>query len=183
MSDEVISFLNQNEHPDAAYSRLTFAVYLEVKDLATFNQNLPMGGDHKLLLPRCHEWFEPSVSCWLNICKAKALQRVCFQEIVRPSLSWSFFLLILFLGFYSVIGENGRRPPEALRRGEAREAQLLRRRRSRHVLSAQGLLAAATMAQGTLRSAALAVARLHLFGGVTLRRYHLPRLDGDRILR
>ncbi|KAJ8969341.1 hypothetical protein NQ317_007795 [Molorchus minor] len=51
LADEVIAFLNQNEHPDAAYNRLIFAVYLEVKDLATFNQNLPMGGDHKLLLP------------------------------------------------------------------------------------------------------------------------------------
>ncbi|CAH1171241.1 unnamed protein product [Phaedon cochleariae] len=76
ISDEVISFLNQNEHPDAAYNRLIFSVYLEVKDLATFNQHLPMGGDHKLMLPRCHEWFEPSVSCWLNVCKGKALQRV-----------------------------------------------------------------------------------------------------------
>ncbi|KAJ8953187.1 hypothetical protein NQ318_003223 [Aromia moschata] len=79
MSDEVVAFLNQNEHPDAAYSRLIFSVYLEVKDLATFNQNLPMGGDHKLLLPRCHEWFEPSVSCWLNVCKGKALQRAEFE--------------------------------------------------------------------------------------------------------
>ncbi|KAG5886888.1 hypothetical protein JTB14_003789 [Gonioctena quinquepunctata] len=76
ISDEVVSFLNQNEHPDAAYNRLIFSVYLEVKDLATFSQHLPMGGDHKLLLPRCHEWFEPSVSCWLNVCKGKALQRV-----------------------------------------------------------------------------------------------------------
>lgn len=76
MSDEVISFLNQNEHPDAAYSRLIFSVYLEVKDLATFSHNLPSGGDHKLLLVRCHEWFEPSVSCWLTVCKGKALQRV-----------------------------------------------------------------------------------------------------------
>ncbi|CAH1112489.1 unnamed protein product [Psylliodes chrysocephalus] len=76
ISDEVVAFLNQNEHPDAAYNRLIFSVYLEVKDLATFNQNLPMGGDHKLLLPRCHEWFQPSVSCWLTVCKGKALQRV-----------------------------------------------------------------------------------------------------------
>ncbi|KAL1518076.1 hypothetical protein ABEB36_001756 [Hypothenemus hampei] len=76
MADEVISFLNQNEHPDAAYSRLIFSIYMEVKDLATFSQNLPSGGDHKLLLVRCHEWFEPSVSHWLNICKGKALQRV-----------------------------------------------------------------------------------------------------------
>ncbi|XP_057657644.1 BAI1-associated protein 3 isoform X1 [Diorhabda carinulata] len=76
ISEEIIAFLNQNEHPDAAYNRLIFSVYLEVKDLATFNQHLPMGGDHKLLLPRCHEWFQPSVSCWLNVCKGKALQRV-----------------------------------------------------------------------------------------------------------
>lgn len=71
-----MSFLNQHEHPDAAYSRLIFSVYLEVKDLAVFHQNLPSGGDHKLLLVRCHEWFEPSVSCWLQVCKSKALQRV-----------------------------------------------------------------------------------------------------------
>lgn len=76
VSDEVVAFLNQNEHPDSTYSRLIFSVYLEVKDLATFSQNLPSGGDHKLLLPKCHEWFEPSVSCWLDVCKAKALQRV-----------------------------------------------------------------------------------------------------------
>ncbi|KAL3275866.1 hypothetical protein HHI36_020605 [Cryptolaemus montrouzieri] len=85
MSDEVISFLNQNEHPDSAYSRLIFSVYLEVKDLASFSQNLPSGGDHKLLLPRCHEWFEPSVSCWLDVCKAKALQRERenWREVVK----------------------------------------------------------------------------------------------------
>lgn len=71
-----MSFLNQHEHPDAAYSRLIFSVYLEVKDLASFHQHLPSGGDHKLLLVRCHEWFEPSVSCWLAVCKGKALQRV-----------------------------------------------------------------------------------------------------------
>lgn len=76
MADEVINFLNQNEHPDAAYSRLIFSIYMEVKDLATFHQNLPSGGDHKLLLVRCHEWFEPSVSHWLSVCKGKALQRV-----------------------------------------------------------------------------------------------------------
>ncbi|XP_064213370.1 BAI1-associated protein 3 isoform X2 [Tribolium castaneum] len=85
MSDEVIAFLNQNEHPDAAYSRLIFSVYLEVKDLATFHQNLPSGGDHKLLLVRCHEWFEASVSCWLIVCKAKALQRVrTAVELQKP---------------------------------------------------------------------------------------------------
>lgn len=85
MSDEVIAFLNQNEHPDAAYSRLIFSVYLEVKDLATFHQNLPSGGEHKLLLVRCHEWFEPSVSCWLIVCKAKALQRVrTAVELQKP---------------------------------------------------------------------------------------------------
>ncbi|KAK9871545.1 hypothetical protein WA026_012922 [Henosepilachna vigintioctopunctata] len=85
MSDEVISFLNQNEHPDSAYSRLIFSVYLEVKDLASFSQNLPSGADHKLLLPRCHEWFEPSVSCWLDVCKAKALQRVRTSvELQKP---------------------------------------------------------------------------------------------------
>ncbi|XP_076272507.1 BAI1 associated protein 3 [Rhynchophorus ferrugineus] len=76
MADEVINFLNQNEHPDAAYSRLIFSIYLEVKDLATFSHNLPSGGDHKLLLVRCHEWFEPSVSHWLSMCKGKSLQRV-----------------------------------------------------------------------------------------------------------
>lgn len=76
LADEAIAFLNQNEHPDAAYSRLIFAVYLEVKDVASFGQNLPSGGDHKLNLVRCHEWFEPSVSCWLAVCKSKALQRV-----------------------------------------------------------------------------------------------------------
>ncbi|KAF5278098.1 hypothetical protein FQR65_LT03614 [Abscondita terminalis] len=76
LADEVVAFLNQNEHPDAAYSRLIFAVYLEIKDVASFSQNLPSGGDHKLNLVRCHEWFEPSVSCWLSICKSKALQRV-----------------------------------------------------------------------------------------------------------
>lgn len=76
LSDEVIAFLNQHEHQDAAYSRLIFSVYLEVKDLASFHQHLPSGGDHKLLLVRCHEWFEPSVSCWLDLCKTKALQRV-----------------------------------------------------------------------------------------------------------
>lgn len=80
MSEEVISFLNQNEHLDSAYNRFIFSVYLEVKDLATFGQNLPAGGDHRLLLPKCHEWFEPSVSCWLNVCKGKALQRVCLTE-------------------------------------------------------------------------------------------------------
>ncbi|GJQ84188.1 hypothetical protein Trydic_g2862 [Trypoxylus dichotomus] len=73
LSDEVMTFLSQQDHPD---SRLIFSVYLEVKDLATFNQHLPSGGDHKLLLPKCYEWFEPSVSCWLSICKGKALQRV-----------------------------------------------------------------------------------------------------------
>ncbi|CAG9770591.1 unnamed protein product [Ceutorhynchus assimilis] len=76
MADEVINFLNQNEHPDAAYSRLIFSIYMEVNDVATFHQNLPSGGDHKLLLVRCHEWFEPSVSHWLSVCKGKALQRV-----------------------------------------------------------------------------------------------------------
>ncbi|CAH1987257.1 unnamed protein product [Acanthoscelides obtectus] len=76
MSDEVIAFLNQNEYPDPSYDRLIFSVYLEVKDLATFSHNLPVGGDHRLLLPKCHEWFEPSVSCWLSVCKGKALQRV-----------------------------------------------------------------------------------------------------------
>lgn len=76
LSDEVVAFLNQHEHPDAAYSRLIFSVYLEVKDLALFHQYLPSGGDHKLLLVRSHEWFEPSVSCWLTVCKVKALQRV-----------------------------------------------------------------------------------------------------------
>ncbi|XP_044760714.1 BAI1-associated protein 3 [Coccinella septempunctata] len=85
MSDEVITFLNQNEHPDLAYSRLIFSVYLEVKDLASFGHNLPSGGDHKLLLPKCHEWFEPSVSCWLDVCKAKALQRVRVSvELQKP---------------------------------------------------------------------------------------------------
>ncbi|XP_065160507.1 BAI1-associated protein 3 isoform X2 [Atheta coriaria] len=76
MSDEVVAFLNQQESSGAGYMRLIFSVYLEVKDLAAFNQNLPSGGDHKLLLPKCHEWFEPSVSCWLALCKGKALQRV-----------------------------------------------------------------------------------------------------------
>lgn len=76
LADEVMSFVNQHEHPDAAYSRLIFSVYLEVKDLALFSQNLPSGGDHKLLLVRCYEWFEPSVSCWLSVCKGKALHRV-----------------------------------------------------------------------------------------------------------
>lgn len=76
LADEVVSFLNQHEHPDASYTRLIFSVYLEVKDLAAFHQHLPSGGDHKLLLVRCHEWFEPSVSCWLSVCKVKALQRV-----------------------------------------------------------------------------------------------------------
>ncbi|GLV43822.1 unc-13-4A [Carabus blaptoides fortunei] len=37
---------------------------------------MPAGGDHKLLLTRCHEWFEPAVSCWLSICEEKAVQRV-----------------------------------------------------------------------------------------------------------
>lgn len=81
MSDEVMAFLNQNELSDAAYNRLIFSVYLEVKDLATFSQNLPTGGDHKLLLTHCHEWFEPSVSCWLNVCKGKALHRVSNNQI------------------------------------------------------------------------------------------------------
>lgn len=76
LSDEIVSFLNQHEHADAAYSRLIFSVYLEVKDLATFHQHLPSGADHKLLLVKCHEWFEPSVSCWLAVCKVKALHRV-----------------------------------------------------------------------------------------------------------
>lgn len=81
LSDEVVAFLNQHEHQDAAYSRLIFSVYLEVKDLASFHQHLPSGGDHKLLLVRCHEWFEPSVSCWLDQCKTKALQRVKNNKI------------------------------------------------------------------------------------------------------
>lgn len=76
LADEIIAFLNQNEQQDAAYSQLIFSVYLEVKDLAQLGQNLPSGGDHKLMLARCHEWFEPSVSCWLHVCKSKALQRV-----------------------------------------------------------------------------------------------------------
>ena len=83
VSDEVISFLNQQEHPD---NTLIFSIYLEVKDLASFNQHLPSGGDHKLLLPKCYEWFEPSVSCWLSICKGNALQRVsCSQYTERHS--------------------------------------------------------------------------------------------------
>ncbi|XP_022901984.1 BAI1-associated protein 3 isoform X2 [Onthophagus taurus] len=82
VADEIIAFLNTQEHPD---SRLIFSVYLEVKDLATFNQNLPSGGDHKLLLPKCHEWFEPHVSCWLSICKGKCLQRVrTAVELQKP---------------------------------------------------------------------------------------------------
>lgn len=76
LSEEVVAFLNQHEHADAAYSRLIFSVYLEVKDLATFHQHLPSGADHKLFLVKCHEWFEPSVSCWLSVCKVKALHRV-----------------------------------------------------------------------------------------------------------
>lgn len=79
ISTEVVTFVNQNEHPDSEYIRLIFSVYLEVKDLAMFNQNLPTCGDHKLHLSHCHEWFEPSVSCWLNVCKGKALQRVSFS--------------------------------------------------------------------------------------------------------
>jgi len=90
MADEVVNFLNQNQHPDAAYSRLIFSIYMEVKDLATFSQNLPSGGDHKLLLVRCHEWFQPSVSHWLNVCKGKALQRVCC------SLDWKNVVIIKF---------------------------------------------------------------------------------------
>ncbi|XP_025835570.1 BAI1-associated protein 3 [Agrilus planipennis] len=76
ISDEIMAFLNQTEHPDSAYNRLIFAVYLEVKDLASLSQHLPSGGDHKLSLVRCHEWFEPTVSHWISLCKSKALQRV-----------------------------------------------------------------------------------------------------------
>lgn len=76
MAEEVVTFLSQMEQPGASNDILIFAVYLEVKDLAMFNHNLPTGGDHKLHLSRCYEWFEPLVSCWLNVCKGKALQRV-----------------------------------------------------------------------------------------------------------
>ncbi|XP_072386969.1 BAI1-associated protein 3 [Diabrotica undecimpunctata] len=76
IAEEVVAFLHQNEHPDTAYNRLIFSVYLEVKDLASFSQHLPVGGDHKLLLSHCHDWFEPAVSCWLTSCRGRALQRV-----------------------------------------------------------------------------------------------------------
>ncbi|XP_017779059.1 PREDICTED: BAI1-associated protein 3 isoform X2 [Nicrophorus vespilloides] len=91
LADEVIAFLDQGDHISVTYTRLIFAVYMEVKDLGSFNQHLPSGGDHKLLLPKCYEWFEPSVSCWLNVCKGKALQRVrASVELQRPCVGEKF---------------------------------------------------------------------------------------------
>lgn len=76
MADEIIAFLNHQGQADESNIRLMLASYLEVKDFTTLCQNMPTGGDHKLLLLRCYEWFEPVVSCWLSICEEKAIQRV-----------------------------------------------------------------------------------------------------------
>lgn len=109
ISDEALMFLNEYEYPDAAYTRLLFSIYLELKDLASFHRNLPSGGDHKLMLVRCHEWFEPSVSSWLTVCKGKALQRVStLRKICKfflwfnySNLLWSIYSKNYFQGAHS----------------------------------------------------------------------------------
>lgn len=77
MADEVIAFLKHHGQVDESNIRLMLAAYLEVKDFTTLCQNMPTGGDHKLFLSRCHEWFEPVISSWLSMCEEKAIQRVC----------------------------------------------------------------------------------------------------------
>lgn len=76
MADEVLLFLSHHSHVDETNITLIFAVYLEIKDIATYAQHLPQGGDHKLLLSRYYEWFIPAVSTWLSICGKKAIRRV-----------------------------------------------------------------------------------------------------------
>lgn len=79
MADEVMLFLNHHSHIDESNITLIFSVYLEVKDLASYAQHLPSGGDHKLLLARYYEWFVPAVSTWLNLSGKKAIRRVSFS--------------------------------------------------------------------------------------------------------
>lgn len=79
MADEVLLFLNHHSHVDESNITLIFAVYLEVKDIASYAQHLPQGGDHKLLLSRYYEWFVPAVNSWLILSGKKAIRRVSIK--------------------------------------------------------------------------------------------------------